>query len=125
MTAKKTKNQIEFSCAECGFISVKWLGRCPECGQWDSLVERRASRAGASGAAEFVAPQPLSRPTQQHLARAVTGIEELDRVLGGGIVPGAVILIGGDPGIGKSTLLLHMAARLAAEGRCVLYLSGE
>ncbi len=125
MTAKKTKHQIEYSCAECGFISVKWLGRCPECGQWDSLVERRASRAGSSGSAEFVAPQPLSQPTQQHLARAVTGIEELDRVLGGGIVPGAVILIGGDPGIGKSTLLLHMLSSLAAQGHTVLYVSGE
>jgi DNA repair protein RadA/Sms len=125
MAARKNKNTIEFSCAECGFISAKWLGRCPECGQWDSLVERRAPTSGVSKPVKFAAPRPLSRAAEQHLARAVTGIEELDRVLGGGIVPGAVILIGGDPGIGKSTLLLHMLSSLAVQGSKVLYVTGE
>lgn len=125
MAAKKSRNSLEFSCTECGYISAKWLGRCPDCGQWDSLVERRAASAGLSGSTEFVAPRPLSRPGEQSLARAVTTIEELDRVLGGGIVPGSVILIGGDPGIGKSTLLLHMLSSLAAQGSRVLYVSGE
>lgn len=125
MVAKKNKNNIEFSCAECGFISAKWLGRCPECGQWDSLVARRAPMSGPSKPVQFTAPRPLSRAAEQHLARAVTGIEELDRVLGGGIVPGAVILIGGDPGIGKSTLLLHMLSSLAVQGSKVLYVTGE
>ncbi len=125
MAAKKSRNSLEFSCTECGYISAKWLGRCPDCGQWDSLVERRAATAGLSGSTEFVAPRPLSRPGEQNLARAVTTIEELDRVLGGGIVPGSVILIGGDPGIGKSTLLLHMLSSLAAQGSRVLYVSGE
>lgn len=125
MAVKKSRKSIEFSCSECGFISAKWLGRCPDCGQWDSLIERRAPRSVVSRSAEFEVPRPLSRPTEQHLARAVTGIEELDRVLGGGIVPGAVILIGGDPGIGKSTLLLHMLSSLAVQGSKVLYVSGE
>ena len=125
MAAKKHKNILEFSCSECGFISTKWLGRCPDCGQWDSLVERRAPTAGSSKPADFVAPRPLSLPAEQNLTRAVTGIEELDRVLGGGIVPGAVVLIGGDPGIGKSTLLLHMLSSLAGQGSKVLYVSGE
>jgi DNA repair protein RadA/Sms len=125
MAARKNKNTIEFSCAECGFISAKWLGRCPECGQWDSLVERRAPTSGVSKPVKFADPRPLSRAAEQHLARAVTGIEELDRVLGGGIVPGAVILIGGDPGIGKSTLLLHMLSSLAVQGSKVLYVTGE
>ena len=125
MAPKKSKQITEFSCTECGFISVKWLGRCPDCGQWDSLVERRAAPAGSFRSADYVTPRPLSRPEEQNLARAATKIEELDRVLGGGIVPGAVILIGGDPGIGKSTLLLHMLSSLAAQGSKVLYVSGE
>ena len=125
MAAKKNKNTIEYTCADCGFVSAKWFGRCPDCGQWDSLVERRSQAAGAPRSIDFVAPRPLSRPEDQNLARAVTGIEELDRVLGGGIVPGAVILIGGDPGIGKSTLLLHLLSSLAAQGLKMLYVSGE
>jgi DNA repair protein RadA/Sms len=125
MAAKKNKKNLEFNCSDCGFISAKWFGRCPDCGQWDSLVERRAPAAGLSRSVEFVAPRPLSSPGKQKLVRAVTTIEELDRVLGGGIVPGSVILIGGDPGIGKSTLLLHMLSSLAAQGSRVLYVSGE
>jgi len=125
MAPKKTRHNKQFTCTECGFVSVKWLGRCPDCGQWDSLVERRASTTDAAKPVDFAAPQPLSRSAEQNLARAVTNIEELDRVLGGGIVPGAVILIGGDPGIGKSTLLLHMLSALASQGSKVLYVSGE
>ncbi len=122
---KKVKRNNQFVCDECGFVSTKWLGRCPDCGQWDSLVERRLPGKSSATSAGFDPPQPLSRSADQHLSRAVTAIEELDRVLGGGIVPGGVVLIGGDPGIGKSTLLLHMLSSLAARGLEVLYVSGE
>jgi DNA repair protein RadA/Sms len=122
---KKVKKNSRFVCEECGFVSAKWLGRCPDCGQWDSLAERRLPGKTAVASAEFDKPQPLSRSVDQQLFRAVTAIEELDRVLGGGIVPGGVVLIGGDPGIGKSTLLLHMLSSLASRGLEVLYVSGE
>ncbi len=125
MTIKKVRKNKQFTCDACGFVSVKWLGRCPDCGQWDSLVEKRLPSKTTPGAADFDLPQPLSRSTDLSLTRAVTNIEELDRVLGGGIVPGSVVLIGGDPGIGKSTLLLHMLSSLAAQGLKVLYVSGE
>lgn len=125
MAARKNKKNTEFTCAECGFVSVKWLGRCPDCGQWDSLVERRTLQTRSLGPADFETPRPLSRPAEQNFTRAVTRIEELDRVLGGGIVAGAVILIGGDPGIGKSTLLMHMLSALAGQGQKVLYVTGE
>jgi len=125
MMAKKSRKNTQFTCGECGFVSAKWLGRCPDCGQWDSLVEQRLAGKTSLASADFDSPQPLNRPVDQDLARAVTGIDELDRVLGGGIVPGAVVLIGGDPGIGKSTLLLHMLSSLACQGLKVLYVSGE
>jgi DNA repair protein RadA/Sms len=89
------------------------------------MSQKRLSGTAAGAAAEFAAPQLLSRSTAQNLPRAVTAIDELDRVLGGGIVPGGVVLIGGDPGIGKSTLLLHLLSSLAAQGLRVLYVSGE
>ncbi len=113
------------SVTTCGFISAKWLGRCPDCGQWDSMSQKRLSSGAAGAAVEFVTPQLLNRSTTRNLPRAVTAIAELDRVLGGGIVPGGVVLIGGDPGIGKSTLLLHLLSSLAAQGLRVLYVSGE
>jgi DNA repair protein RadA/Sms len=125
VAAKKSEKSLQFICSECGFASVKWFGRCPDCGQWDSLREQRVAGPGRSGEARYVPPQPLSAQIDDSQVRLVTGIDELDRVLGGGIVPGGVILIGGDPGIGKSTLLLHVLSSLAQQNRGLLYVSGE
>lgn len=122
---KKSNKNIQFICSECGFASVKWLGRCPDCGQWDSMHEQRVAGQKKQGKTGFLRPEPLAGQMENDLARSITGIEELDRVLGGGIVPGAVILIGGDPGIGKSTLLLHLLSSLALQNLPVLYVSGE
>src|SRR5205809_3744711 len=124
-----------FVCQECGSQSPKWLGRCADCGAWNSLVEERApsedagggaagahryAPAGASGGARLYSDIEI----EQH-ARISTGIDEFDRVLGGGIVPGSLVLLGGEPGIGKSTLLLQAAANLARSLGPVLYSSGE
>jgi len=120
-----------YSCTECGASSPKWQGQCPGCGVWNTLVEtvaepaaassRFVSLAGEAGAARVVT---LDSVEAREEARTPTGIDELDRVLGGGIVRGGVVLLGGDPGIGKSTLLMQAGARLAAIGP-VLYVSGE
>jgi DNA repair protein RadA/Sms len=118
-----------FACQNCGYQTPKWLGRCPDCGQWESLVEERVAppskdrRAGV--ASPDARPTPLAEITAQGEDRRSTGIGELDRVLGGGMVAGSAILIGGDPGIGKSTLLLQATASLAASGIKTLYVSGE
>lgn len=125
MAVKKQKNKTIFSCRECGYQSGKWLGRCPDCDQWDSLVEQRPAAVPQLSPFDYDQPKPLIQAPEFDEERAVTGIEELDRVLGGGIVPGSVILIGGDPGIGKSTLILHMLSSLAQRGYQVLYVSGE
>src|SRR5436190_19764061 len=119
-----------FVCQECGSQSPKWLGRCADCGAWNSFVEERAqetaaaahrySLAGATGSARLYSDIEI----EQH-ARLTTGIDEFDRVLGGGIVPGSLVLLGGEPGIGKSTLLLQAAANLARSLGPVLYSSGE
>src|SRR5947207_3334920 len=123
-----------FVCQECGARSPKWLGRCTECGAWNSLVEERTSdhdaqaaaasnryaSAGASSGAQLYADVELAAH-----ARLTTSIDEFDRVLGGGIVPGSLVLLGGEPGIGKSTLLLQAAANLARSLGPVLYSSGE
>src|SRR5579863_10239903 len=112
-----------FVCGSCGGETLKWQGQCPLCGEWNTLAERRAPRARAPGAA---APVPLTPAAHSGGAgpRLATGQAELDRVLGGGIVPGSVVLLGGDPGIGKSTLLLQVAAHTAASSP-VIYASGE
>jgi len=115
---------VRYVCQACGFASGKWLGRCPTCEGWGTLVEEPETprRRPAGRTAEPVA-LPDVRPLPEE--RLVTGIGELDRVLGGGIVPGSLVLVGGDPGIGKSTLALMMAQQLAVHGRRVLYVSGE
>jgi len=123
--AKKTNSSVRFVCSKCGFVSVKWLGLCPDCGQWDSLHEQRVGGRPGQRKTGFVPPKPLAGSMDDEPARSITGIEELDRVLGGGIVPGGVILIGGDPGIGKSTLILHLMASLAQQNQKILYVSGE
>ena len=103
----KKKNRPVYECHKCGYQTVKWLGRCPECGEWESLAEKKVVSPGL--ARSFTEPVPLHMAPDGDEERISTGIEELDRVLGGGIVPGAVVLIGGEPGIGKSTLLLHLS----------------
>jgi DNA repair protein RadA/Sms len=124
--------KVVFVCQECGAQSPKWLGRCADCGAWNSLVEERAAtepaapaanryaRLGAAGAARLYTEIEASRAV-----RMPTGIDEFDRVLGGGIVPGSLVLLGGEPGIGKSTLLLQAAACVARDVGPVLYASGE
>ena len=115
-----------FACTECGHESAKWLGKCPGCEAWNSLVERKESSSRASfGPATAAAPVEISRLDVEHEPRLPFGVPELDRVLGGGIVAGSLVLIGGDPGIGKSTLLLQAAALLGQSGRPVLYVAGE
>ncbi|RMG12197.1 MAG: DNA repair protein RadA [Deltaproteobacteria bacterium] len=123
------KPRIVYGCIECGHQAPKWLGRCPECGSWGSLVEETAapgppSSHGAHRLGGGGSPVPLPEVDTEATPRRPTGLAELDRVLGGGLVPGSVVLIGGDPGIGKSTLLLMACQRLAAQGP-VLYVSGE
>jgi DNA repair protein RadA/Sms len=114
-----------FVCQQCGFQSGKWHGRCPSCDAWDSLVEEAAS-AGRRGAPIRAAePVPYPDVASSDLVRTSTGLSEFDRVLGGGLVPGGVVLLGGEPGVGKSTLLLQSASALADSGRRVLYASGE
>jgi len=121
-----------FVCQECGAQSPKWVGRCADCGAWNSLVEERAAEGGgASGAHRYaLAGAPGTArlyaeiETEQH-PRSSTGIDEFDRVLGGGVVPGSLVLLGGEPGIGKSTLLLQAAANMARAIGPVLYCSGE
>ncbi|AUH50508.1 DNA repair protein RadA [Chromobacterium sp. ATCC 53434] len=123
------KNKTVFSCTECGGQSPKWQGQCPHCNAWNTLVEAVAAPAAAgprfqSWAANVTKVQKLSEVQTAETPRDPSGIDELDRVLGGGIVRGAVVLIGGDPGIGKSTLLLQALSQIG-QSRKVLYVSGE
>ena len=126
-----------FFCKECGYESAKWMGQCPACHTWNTFVEAPAPKkeqaghgiSSMTGAGSFFAPEGkpclLSEISGETEERVGTGLLELDRVLGGGIVPGSLILVGGDPGIGKSTLLLQVCRNLAAKGKNVLYISGE
>ncbi len=124
--AKKTTG---FFCQECGYESSKWMGQCPGCKSWNTLVEepvKRISRAsGISHGQTAAVPVPIQQIDLKQDDKILTGIGELDRVLGGGIVPGSLTLVGGDPGIGKSTLLLQVCYQLAQTGQKVLYTSGE
>ena len=120
-----TKTAATFVCQSCGFQSPKWLGRCPSCGEWNSLVEEAAEDAAAEFAfppSEPVLYQDVEEAAKQKIQ---TGIAELNRVLGGGVVLGSLILIGGEPGIGKSTLLLQVSRDFSAGGSRVMYVSGE
>ena len=124
------KVKLKFACQECGYESLKWMGRCPGCGSWNTLVEER-EQGGASPAVRGKLDtrkrpaQPITEVGGMERPRSDTGIRELNRVLGGGLVPGSLILVGGDPGIGKSTLLLQATHRLACLGMPILYVSGE
>lgn len=120
------KDKTVYSCQQCGFQSKKWLGKCPDCAAWNSLVEERETKSSAVR----IAPTNTIAANYQDISsqdnsRISTGIVEFDRVLGGGIVPGSLVLIGGDPGIGKSTLLLQVAEKLSQSEQKVLYVSGE
>jgi len=124
------KTDTIFVCQNCGHQSSKWLGKCPECGEWNSLVEERAQPVKKGSARSTfnlrqVSALPFTEIEPQDDVRVPSGLDEFDRVLGGGIVPGTLVLIGGDPGIGKSTLLLQVADRLSHSGTTVLYVSGE
>jgi DNA repair protein RadA/Sms len=114
-----------YACADCGSSTPRWVGRCPSCGAWNTLVEEVVERSGPPRASGPVTPAvPITEVTAQAGAHRPTGVDELDRVLGGGLVAGSVVLLAGEPGIGKSTLLLGVLARLAAEAR-VLYVCAE
>ncbi|MBW1645075.1 MAG: DNA repair protein RadA [Deltaproteobacteria bacterium] len=129
----KKKGKTFFSCSSCGYQSPKWLGKCPACNSWNTFVEEESTPAAAEHPIpelaalrrEAAAPVPLAAIESTPPLQGQTGIAEFDRVLGGGIVPGSATLIGGDPGIGKSTLLLQVLGNLAAAGRQVLYVTGE
>jgi DNA repair protein RadA/Sms len=116
-----------FFCAECGYESAKWMGQCPACHAWNSMVEEPVSKGPvSSGKIRTVAkPSDLRDVSLDEKDRCGTGFSELDRVLGGGVVAGSLVLVGGDPGIGKSTLLLQACRNFSAAGKSVLYVSGE
>ena len=122
------KSKTVFFCGECGYESAKWLGQCPACKAWNAFSEAPALKKGGSSLKPGVAaslPIKIKDVSLESDERVTTGISELDRVLGGGIVKGSLVLVGGDPGIGKSTLLLQMCAKLADKNVSVLYVSGE
>jgi DNA repair protein RadA/Sms len=126
-----SKVKIVFACQACGFESSKWLGRCPDCGEWNSFAEERQETAApgrgrqATLTLEISKPKPYDAIDGAEADRVPSGIGEFDRVLGGGIVPGSMVLIGGEPGIGKSTLILQVAHLLGRSFGAVLYVSGE
>jgi DNA repair protein RadA/Sms len=129
MKAEKRGNTV-FLCQNCGYQAPKWMGRCPDCGEWNSLAEERRYRPAktAPGQAPLYAPSepiPIDAVETGQARRLATGISEFDRVLGGGVVPGSLILIGGDPGIGKSTIMLQVLHRITSLGFKALYISGE
>ncbi|PTX58144.1 DNA repair protein RadA/Sms [Melghirimyces profundicolus] len=125
------KYKLKFACQECGYESPKWMGKCPGCGSWNTLVEERDIKGGRPavrgrrGTGENRPAVPITEVGGVEEPRSDIGIRELNRVLGGGLVPGSLILVGGDPGIGKSTLLLQASHRLALRGMPILYVSGE
>ena len=133
----KSKTSTVFFCQSCGYESAKWMGQCPGCKSWNTFVEETISKsayknagsggisASASGRQAKPVPAVLSEVTVREEDKLTTGIGELDRVLGGGIVQGSLTLVGGDPGIGKSTLLLQVCRNLSGSGHKVLYISGE
>ncbi|MCR5208510.1 MAG: AAA family ATPase, partial [Eubacterium sp.] len=123
------KNKTIYICSQCGYESVKWYGKCPQCGEWNTMDEHTPIVTGKKGSASLnsrgsvPAVQRLSEISSDIESRILTGINEFDRVLGGGIVEGSLTLLSGDPGIGKSTILLQMCQTL--KNKNVLYISGE
>ena len=126
----KTKVKVSYVCQECGYATSSWMGKCPNCGAWGALVEERETLppAGTQSMLQFMEaakPRTLASVSQTKVERMATGVGEFDRVLGGGVVPGSLVLLGGDPGIGKSTMLLDVALRLSQRNLKTLYVSGE
>src|SRR5262252_1279359 len=123
-----SKSSVAFVCRECGGESIRWSGQCPHCRAWNTLEEFRApsggSREARGPAGAPPRPVPITEVDVDAAPRLVLAWDELNRTLGGGVVPGSVVLLGGEPGVGKSTLLMHLAAQAAADRR-VLYASGE
>ncbi len=121
------KNPTIYVCASCGSVQTKWAGKCPDCGAWSTLEESSAPppATGPRGLSASGGPRPIGEISGEEVSRIRSGNAELDRALGGGFAPGSLLLVGGDPGIGKSTLLLQTSATLAAAGLRVLYASGE
>ena len=124
------KKKIKYICQECGAESVKWLGRCPSCGKWNSLIEEVVQeeinpKHALTVATTFETPRRIAEVDLTELPRFSVGSGELDRVLGGGLIPGSIILIAGDPGVGKSSLTLAVCAYVARAGKKVLYVTGE
>ena len=124
--------KIVYFCQECGYESSKWMGQCPGCRAWNTFVEETVSAkktssvgSGLKSSSRRAEPVVLKDIRLSEDERRLTKIGELDRVLGGGVVPGSLVLVGGDPGIGKSTLLLQVCRNLALSGNSVLYISGE
>ncbi len=118
------KDRVTYICGECGYESAKWMGKCPQCESWNTMTEFAEVKVKSSAPAGTAVSQKLSQVVPLPQKRISAGMSELDRVLGGGLIRGMVVLLGGDPGIGKSTLLLQAADTLASEG-VVLYVSGE
>ncbi|WP_148573982.1 DNA repair protein RadA [Nocardioides caldifontis] len=128
MSRTTSKSRSGYVCGECGWQTAKWVGRCGECQAWGSLAEAKVApaRVGRAAASPVTAPAlPIGQVPIEESRSVTSGVDELDRVLGGGLVPGAVVLLAGEPGVGKSTLLLEVAAQTARTGRRALYVSGE
>src|SRR2546422_498899 len=124
------RTSTRFVCQKCGYESIKWLGKCPDCGSWNSLTEELQIARPAAPVARVLGavdspPRAITEIAIEGHQRLPSGIGEFDRVLGGGIVPGSLVLIGGDPGIGKSTLLLSVASQVASAHGRTLYVTGE
>ncbi len=123
------KKSIVFYCKECGYESAKWMGQCPGCRNWSTFVEEPVKKAAAAkmqtGGGMMAKPSRIQDVSAEEEPRFSSGFAEMDRVLGGGLVQGSLVLVGGDPGIGKSTLLLQVCRMISAQGRKVLYISGE
>ena len=123
---KTGKSRTIFVCQECGGQTPRWAGRCPDCGQWNSLKEENTVRSrGQRAVGDKESPMPINQVAVTKEIRFATGLTELDRVLGGGVVPGSIVLVGGDPGIGKTTLLLQTLHGLEQRNPPVLYVTGE
>jgi len=128
-TSRSTRTaqvRASYRCSECGWTAAKWVGRCGECQAWGSVAEVGTAPAGRTAAAPVTTPAvPIGSVSAEQAVHSGSGVPELDRVLGGGLVPGAAVLLAGEPGVGKSTLLLEVAARTAARSQRVLYVTGE
>src|SRR3712207_6303785 len=125
MSRAASRPRTAFECTECGWEAANWVGRCGRCHAWGTLAEAAHSHARTAAAPVSSAAVPIGEVPIEESRSRTSGVAELDRVLGGGLVPGAVVLLAGEPGVGKSTLLLEVAAQTARDGRRTLYVSGE